>query len=64
MFLIKSEPLFKNAKSATYRKYEYKPGIEYWNNKVFTVEEYNKQTLIKYVFDDIEKAVIVKRGDC
>lgn len=65
MFLIKSEPLFNNAKSATYRKYEYKPDWKDYveSNSYLFREEYNKQVLIKYVFDDIKKAVIVKRGD-
>lgn len=35
-----------------FRKYDYKPMFD------------EKQILTKYVFDDIKKAVLVKRGDC
>lgn len=51
--------------SITYRKYELKPDWKDYietNSSTFR-EEFNKQILTKYVFDDIKKAVIVKRGD-
>lgn len=47
--------------SITYRKQEHKPDYdEYFETR----EDYNKEIMTKYVFDDIKKAVIVKRGDC
>ena len=47
--------------SITYRKQERKPSYE---EHFETREDYNKEIMTKYVFDDIKKAVIVKRGDC
>lgn len=50
----------------TYRKYELKPDWkDYVESNSYTFKkDFNKQILTKYVFDDIKKAVIVKRGDC
>lgn len=55
-----------NSDSFTYRKYEKKPDwTDFVDSKSDSFrEDYNKQILTKYVFDDIKKAVIVKRGDC
>ena len=47
--------------SMTYRKQERKPS---YDEHFETREDYNKEIMTKYVFDDIKKAVIVKRGDC
>ena len=47
--------------SITYRKQERKPD---YDERFKTREDYNKEIMTKYVFDDIKKAVIAKRGDC
>lgn len=47
--------------SITYRKQELKPG---YDEHFETRKDFNKKIMTKYVFDDIKKAYIVKRGDC
>lgn len=49
-----------------YRKHEYRPDWkDYVESNSYTFQEdFNKQILTKYIFDDIKKAYIVKRGDC
>lgn len=47
--------------SITYRKQEHKPD---YDEHFETRDDYNKEIMIKYIFDDLKKAVIMKRGDC
>lgn len=51
--------------SITYRKHEYKPDWKDYvesNSHTFK-EDFNRQILTKYTFDDLKKAYIVKRCD-